>query len=203
MQRAASIEPRITVELQQIAERTDARLIGTHVDQAGVRLSGLEYRLKTTESLYRKIATELGEIGDPRSVATVDAKLNVTGDAVRYTYVIPDEAFGAGVNSILEQLGEAGIRWTGQGQWKLTFGKPDVYQGINSQWHSPDGQRFEIQFHTESSLHAKEMTHPWYEEARLPETSEARRRELNEAQAGAFNAVPLPKGIEIILPPRQ
>ena len=43
----------------------------------------------------------------------------------------------------------------------------DQYKGINSQWRrAGDGLRFEVQFHTQSSLEAKELTHKAYERIR-------------------------------------
>ena len=38
------------------------------------------------------------------------------------------------------------------------------YKGINTRWVTPEGQRFEVQFHTPESFHAKhEVTHKAYE----------------------------------------
>ena len=34
------------------------------------------------------------------------------------------------------------------------------YKGINTRWITPEGQRFEVQFHTAESFHAKQQSHP-------------------------------------------
>src|SRR6516162_11062269 len=41
------------------------------------------------------------------------------------------------------------------------------YKGINTRWVTPEGQRFEVQFHTPDSFHAKhQVTHLAYERIR-------------------------------------
>ena len=53
------------------------------------------------------------------------------------------------------------------------------YKGVNSRWETPDGGRFELQFHTPDSFYAKEeLTHPSYDRLRSTgyEPSEERLR---------------------------
>ncbi len=46
------------------------------------------------------------------------------------------------------------------------------YKGINTRWVTRGGQRFEVQFHTPESFHAKQnITHVSYERIRNPLTS--------------------------------
>ena len=46
------------------------------------------------------------------------------------------------------------------------------YKGINTRWVTPEGQRFEVQFHTAESFHAKQqITHKAYERVRNPLTA--------------------------------
>ena len=43
----------------------------------------------------------------------------------------------------------------------------DQYKGINTRWREPNsGVIFEVQFHTQASLEAKELTHGAYERIR-------------------------------------
>ena len=45
------------------------------------------------------------------------------------------------------------------------------YKGINTRWVTPEGQRYEVQFHTAESFHAKQqVTHEAYERLRNPLT---------------------------------
>jgi hypothetical protein len=58
----------------------------------------------------------------------------------------------------------------------------EQYKGINSQWRRPEtGLRFEVQFHTQESLEAKELTHEAYERIRAP-APPAERAELEQFQ---------------------
>jgi hypothetical protein len=42
--------------------------------------------------------------------------------------------------------------------------QPQGYAGFNTNWLTPDGQVFELQFHTAESLYVKEMvSHPLYD----------------------------------------
>ncbi len=53
------------------------------------------------------------------------------------------------------------------------------YKGINTRWLTAKGQRFEVQFHTPDSFHAKNhVTHLAYEWLRDTSTSRAELREL-------------------------
>jgi len=50
------------------------------------------------------------------------------------------------------------------------------YKGINTRWVTEGGQRFEVQFHTPESFHAKQyVTHGAYGRTRNPLTSDAER----------------------------
>ena len=67
-----------------------------------------------------------------------------------------------------------------------------TYKGINSQWRRPEtGLRFEVQFHTEESLEAKELTHGAYERIRGSATL-AERAELKifQRRVNAFLVTP-------------
>ena len=76
----------------------------------------------------------------------------------------------------------------------------DQYKGINSRWREPEsGVLFEVQFHTQASLEAKELTHKAYERIRsmTEETPEANREtvELKEFQREVNAKVPIPPGV--------
>jgi hypothetical protein len=68
------------------------------------------------------------------------------------------------------------------------------YRGINTQWTTPDGHPFELQFHTAESFKVKMETHAMYEEFRNPNTSAARRLELNRIMTEMSDRIPVPKG---------
>jgi hypothetical protein len=125
-------------------------------------LAGLEYRLKGKERLTEKIEFDVRENG-----ATVDEAFGNVKDAIRYTFVYDEAKYTAGVYTDCDRLEEAGFeRFDRRNSWN-----EEQYKGLNSRWRSPgEGQLFEVQFHTQASLDAKEETHPAYERIRsLPE----------------------------------
>jgi hypothetical protein len=73
------------------------------------------------------------------------------------------------------------------------------YKGINTRWVTPDGQRFEVQFHTPESYHAKqEVTHASYERLRSPLTQDAERAELRSFQREVCRWIDVPEGATTI-----
>ena len=67
------------------------------------------------------------------------------------------------------------------------------YKGINTRWVTTEGQRFEIQFHTRESFHAKhEVTQLAYERLRGTEATRAERAGLKAFQREVSSWVPLP-----------
>jgi hypothetical protein len=73
--------------------------------------------------------------------------------------------------------------------------KDQEYKGINTRWVTPDGERFELQFHTPESYHAKqEVTHQAYERARNPLTSKKELQELKAFQREVSSWIPVPTG---------
>ncbi|MGP9023130.1 ATP nucleotide 3'-pyrophosphokinase [Streptomyces sp. BR1] len=163
----------------------------------GAELVGFEQRLKTPDSLKRKVATSLKDHPEQN----VDTVLAGIGDAVRYTLQWPDDTYTTGVtrtSAILSAWGNDSTKWTN------TWGRTSGYKGLNTGWRAPrSGQLFEVQFHTPASKHAQEVTHLLYEEQRLPSTTPARKQELQAQQDAFFAAVPVPLGADRLTPPAR
>jgi hypothetical protein len=69
------------------------------------------------------------------------------------------------------------------------------YKGINTRWVTQRGQRFEVQFHTPESFHAKEVvTHKAYERIRDLTTSRPELGELHAFQREVSARVRTPDG---------
>src|SRR5260370_38766447 len=69
------------------------------------------------------------------------------------------------------------------------------YKGINTRWVTQQGQRFEVQFHTPESFHAKQgVTHEAYERLRSPQTADEERRELEDFQRDVSSHLQVPDG---------
>ncbi|MEU6667959.1 ATP nucleotide 3'-pyrophosphokinase [Streptomyces sp. NPDC046727] len=177
------------------AERSISTDVRTAALVSGAELVGFDHRLKSPDSLKRKVATSLKD-HPGQNVDTVLAQLS---DAVRYTLQWPDNAYTAGVTRASAVLSAWGNDTT---KWSNTWNRPSGYKGLNTGWRAPgSGQLFEIQFHTPASKHAQEVTHLLYEEQRLPSTTEARKQELQAQQNAVFAAVPVPPGADRLTPP--
>lgn len=127
----------------------------------------LESRLKSLESLTRKLR-QLIALG----FGLDEAEENLF-DALRYTFVLDDSRYVDLAREITDRLiadGYHAIR--ARNYWDLA----DGYAGVNTIWMTPNGQLFELQFHTRRSFLAKETTHVIYERQRLlPKGSDAYR----------------------------
>ena len=71
----------------------------------------------------------------------------------------------------------------------------DQYKGINTQWREPaTAQLFEVQFHTQASYEAKQLSHSAYERIRNPQTSDTELPELEDFQRKVCAKIPIPPG---------
>lgn len=172
---AAKAESAATASLTSLADKTGGEMVG------------LDYRLKSEESLTRKIfdiADATGE--DPAEVAK-DMK-----DVLRYTTVFAPDKYVEGVKATVAQLLATGHT---KKKFKNTWGNKTGYLGINAVFVTPDGAVFELQFHTPQSFHAKdEGTHELYEEQRRYPPGTPRYLELERLQQDVFNEVIRPDG---------
>jgi hypothetical protein len=81
-------------------------------------------------------------------------------------------------------------------QLKNNWNNNAKYQGISAVFETPTGYGFELQFHTQASLDAKQSTHRLCEEARkLPDDPPTKKKLFNE-QVEAFKKVPIPPHVE-------
>lgn len=178
------VEPGITDAMSQIA--------GRHPDAS---LTGLDYALKGQDSFYRKYATDLQEAA-ARGDDFGDVLENIN-DSVRYTFMADEAAYTSMTNTVIADLRASGFELVGDA--KNFWAKQEGYVGINSTWRDGSGRLFEVQFHTPDSFHVKDaVTHSWYEEWRLPDTSPARKAELKALQDDAFAEVAHPPGADDI-----
>lgn len=133
--RAEALEPEITGKVSSM------------VEGRGGTMEGLEQRLKTTDSLARKIDADAeAEYGGDRAAAAANIS-----DAVRYTAVIGDAQYTDGARAIVRDLERDGYVVRAKNFWQ----KGDDYQGINIK-ATKDGVTVELQLHTPTSLDIKE-----------------------------------------------
>lgn len=174
LDRAKQAEPRITGDLQRISSA------------AGGKMEGLDFRLKSHDSLARKIASDAVDKQISHRQAAAGIK-----DAVRYTTVFSNQDYATSVRQALAALKRRGYTIV---QIKNYWGAGDPYQGINAVLRSPTGQTFEWQFHTSASYHLKEIVqHPLYERQRV--SRDARERfKLYHRMTRNAGQVPSPGG---------
>lgn len=175
---ASMLEPSTTAFFQSVASDT------------GGKMMGLQHRLKTKESLTRKIDDRMrsGNLTAQEVGSTIS-------DSLRYTMMFDPKKYSAGVEATLSELSKQGYQARTKNYW--IAGSP--YKGINVALTSPDGKPVELQFHTPKSLLVKEhANHYLYEEQRLlPENSKGY-RDLQSRMISNANAIPIPKGADKI-----
>jgi len=175
---AKGAEPGLTAAMKDVTAGLD-----------GAHLEGLDFRLKTPESLLRKVATAVEQHGD------LGRALTESKDTVRYTVSSTPSTYTGDVRAVVSDLQGRGYEPV---KWKNTWGN-DGYQGINSFWRDPaSGTRFEVQFHTPESFDLKMSTHDLYETARVPGVDPQVAREA-DAQANALlaSATPPPGAVDL------
>jgi len=157
-------------------------------------LAGFDRRIKGEDRLKEKVSDRMRSKGRSATEA-----LAQTSDVVRFTFTYGETAYADGVRKDLERLETAGFTLV---ERRNTWAS-DQYKGINTQWLEPQsGVRFEVQFHTQASLEAKELTHQAYERIRtVTESTPAAEREtaeLKQFQHRANSAIPIPPGVSDI-----
>lgn len=116
-------------------------------------------------------------------------------DAIRYTFCFEPENYSEGYRDVKQRLEHDYRMIYSKNHWA---GDPE-YKGINTRWIGPEGQLFEVQFHTPESFHAKhELTHRPYERLRSALTSDHERRELGAYQREVCRWIIHPEGAAVI-----
>jgi hypothetical protein len=174
-------------QVREIEEKTvTPAMRRIEAEDPGRHLAGLEHRLKGKERLTEKVLKTVNERGH-----TTQEALGLIKDAIRYTFCYPDDDYTPGVYADCQRLSDTGFEFVDrENSWTN-----EQYKGINSRWRAPgNGQLFEVQFHTQASLDAKEETHWAYEKLRVGVPTAAEQRELEEFQKRITATVPIPPG---------
>lgn len=150
------------------AEPTVTKTLEATTTALGGKLEGLQYRLKSHESLISKIKRKQDKYP---GMKPNEAGSRIT-DALRYTAVFPSQNYTEGVQSVLDALDAQGFQvWMKENYW----GGRDDYNGFHANLSGPDGTNIELQFHTPDSLSVKEQKqHPIYEKFRESKDSHER-----------------------------
>ena len=179
-------------------DRREKRLT-EHIGEAerentyGGWLEGLGHRLKGEERLKEKIAEKIEH--EPDKDTKRSRREQIT-DAIRYTFCFEPWNYTSGYWDMKQRMETREYRMIySKNHWR----DDPEYKGINTRWVTPEGQLFEVQFHTAESYHAKqEVTHGSYERLRSPLTRDDERHELTVVSAGSVPLDSVPDGATAI-----
>lgn len=144
-------------------------LVRKSVKDAGGKMEGLEYRLKSEDSLTRKIVDNIAE----KNISAKEA-VNEIFDVNRYTGIFNGKVLINQAKQIRGEIEKNGFKVV---KVANTFGKRGAYQGLHFVFKHSDGRVFELQFHTPQSIKIKNEIHEFYEEFRVS-ANKIRKNEL-------------------------
>lgn len=151
------------------------------------RLAGFENRLKGRERLAEKVTKQLAAQPD----LTPDEAIAGVKDAIRYTFQYAEDKYAVGATADFERLKAKGLEFV---DLRNTWDREE-YKGVNSWWREPvSGLFLEVQFHTQASYEAKQLTHAAYERIRDPGTPDDEVESLRAFQREVFGKVRIPPG---------
>ena len=183
LEKAAANEDGITTTLQAVATSN------------GGQMKGLEHRLKSLDSLARKISERAEVLSKKMSVEdAVKQMVSKINDALRYTIELSPDTFRKSGAAVKEAMEGKSFKVTAERNfWDTATVEDFPYRGVNMTLKSPQDQVFELQFHTPESFAMKSELHGLYEEWRAKETSKPRKSEITKIMLAKWKTVPAPK----------
>jgi hypothetical protein len=157
-------------------------LAGDH----GARMQGLHNRLKTQESLARKLEQKSATKG-----LTPSEYAKKIGDALRYTMITKEDNYGETAQAVIDDFRKRGYVVEVENTWHPGAS----YKGINTNIKK-DGLTFELQFHSEKSINAKGKSHALYEIARNAKASPDERARATRQMQQLWDQLQHPSGAE-------
>jgi hypothetical protein len=175
LDRVRAVEPEVSRTMKAVA-----------AEVPGAGLVGRQNCLKGDDRFKEKVTDELRA----KPGRSIDQIGNNLPDAMRYTYQFSSDRYADGYWEVGRQLRQSGydIEFS-RNSWEGV-----QYRGINTRWRHPAGQLVEVQFHTEESFSAKQLTHQAYERIRSSMTTDWEREDLYDFQSEVALSVPIPEG---------
>ena len=156
----------------------------------GSEMYGLEFSVKTASSVEDKIARKM-QLG-----LTAKQAIESMGDIVRYTQLCDHNKIAENAVKTIELLTKKGYDVIEVDNKYLE--KDSDYKGLHINVISPEGQKFELQIHSDKSIKVKDKIHKLYEDYRKVDTPPKRKKELQKIMKEISSEIPNPKGIESI-----
>ena len=167
--------------------------------ECGGRCEGLGYRLKSPDSLARKLKDSFDHLrsgDDLEGVARSEA-----ADAIRYAICVEDQGPLTGaLESAVSGLRARG--WEPQ-EVKDTYVEGNFYKGLHIIARTPAGRTCEVQVHTDTSLRVKEEIHGAYETIRDGGARMSDREAAKRKCVEASSQIPTPEGLDRYYPPGE
>ena len=189
--RAEEAEPVITSLMVSLAEKSGGVFAEVTDPQTGEKKDSLIERVKSTDSLARKIDADAEkDFGGDREKAA-----DAIHDAVRYTLNVSEENYTDNLENTISTLESSG--------WKIESVKNfwqagDPYDGTNMKI-SRDGVKVELQLHTPSSHTIKEeKLHKDYETYRESKDN-VERRQIWDRMVETAKSIPRPANMGKLL----
>lgn len=168
--------------------------VTTAAKHTNAKMYGLEHKLKTKDSISRKINKNSIEDNISITESAKDIK-----DAVRFTTISSEKDFVKNYKSIKRELESKGYKETRCKNYFQMFKEGKVkHKSVQCNFATKDGYEFEIQFQTPASQDAKDKKVPIYEERRQVGISKKRAKELEKQMEDLALAVPDPPDIHKI-----
>jgi ppGpp synthetase/RelA/SpoT-type nucleotidyltranferase len=156
----------------------------------GGEMSGLEFRLKDTDSLARKIQADSQE-----KKISLDEAADSIYDTSRYTMLFDTNNLTQGSQNVMSDLEANGYTIV---EVKNTLKTPDAqYRGVNVKVEK-DGMRSEVQFHTTQSKVVKDINHDIYDVYRELNPATPQAQALDAEMRANSRTVPTPPGIDAL-----
>lgn len=181
----------VTAAVKEIADDIGAKFPDAPIVEDGpmVKDGSLHYRKKDLDSTSRKIQTYARD----RGISYTEAADQIS-DSLRYTYMLAENEYAAGVIEAMEKFAEMGYR---NGKFDVAWVKRPDYKGINVNLVTPNGVRMELQFHTATSFDVKQnINHKLYEKFRKLSKGKQKGPEGQAIQAEMLanaQAIPVPQ----------
>lgn len=180
-QRAVKAEPSITPTMKTV------------VAEHGGSLQGLDYRIKSRDSIASKITRKQEKYPG----MTADQASRKVLDQVRYTATFDPDSYVEGTRATMKALEAQGLKLR---ETKNYWGGTDDYDGFHALYENADHVPVELQFHTPDSFKTKEgANHKLFEEFRDSHDSK-RRYELWDAMVANNQKLERPLGVEALGP---
>ena len=158
------------------------------------RVFGIEHRVKTPDSLARKIITWV----IARTLTAPDLSIKqIAGevaDSIRYSLITANHNdllfFAQNTYNSLITRGYSLVAA------EHSYVELNVYKGFRTVWKSSTGQLFELQFRSDLNLKIKEIAYPYYKASRDFSKSLDERRKCFAQTALLYATLPTPFGLD-------